>query len=41
MFSGWKGVRETNTVIYDPALITEDEMVTILEEVRTYRGTVE
>jgi len=39
--SGWRMFRETNSVVYDPALITVEEMVQILKEVRTYRGTVE
>ena len=37
---GWKGFREINTVIYDPDKITIEEMVGILKEARTYRGTV-
>lgn len=41
VLSGWRRFRETNTVIYDPARITVEEMVRILKEVKTYRGTVE
>jgi hypothetical protein len=35
----WEGFWEVNTVLYDPDLITVDEMVRILEEAGTYRGT--
>ena len=38
--SGWRNLRETNTVVYDPDLITVEEMVQVLKEARTYRGTV-
>ena len=41
VLSGWRRFREINTVIYDPARITVEEMVRILKEVKTYRGTVE
>jgi hypothetical protein len=41
VLSGWRGFRETNTVLYDPDLISVDEMVVILEEASTYRGTTD
>jgi hypothetical protein len=41
VLSGWRGSRETNTVLYDPDLITVKEMVAILENVKTYRGTAD
>jgi hypothetical protein len=41
VLSGWRGFRETNTVLYDPDLITVEEMVAILENVKTYRGTAD
>ena len=37
---GWKGWREINTVTYDPEKITVEEIVEILKEAGTYRGTV-
>jgi copper chaperone CopZ len=36
---GFRGVRETNTVHYDPAEITLEEMVNALTRAGTYRGT--
>jgi len=41
VLNGWRGFRETNTVLYDPDLITVEEMVRILKEKRTYRGTAD
>ena len=41
VLSGWRGFRETNTVIYDPDLINTKEMVRILKDSKTYRGTAE
>jgi len=41
VLSGWRGFREINTVLYDPDLMTIQEMVQILEEARTYRGTAD
>lgn len=38
--SGFHNFTETNTVWYDPALITIDEMVTALKDAGTYLGTV-
>ncbi|UCG39107.1 MAG: hypothetical protein JSV00_02415 [bacterium] len=38
---GWRGFRETNTVVYDPEVITVQEMIRILKGHRTYRGTLE
>jgi hypothetical protein len=37
---GFRGFRETNTVFYDPALITIKEMEKALKDAGTYRGTV-
>jgi hypothetical protein len=39
--SGWRGFREINTVLYDPELITVEEMVGILKKSGTYRGTAD
>ena len=41
MSSGWRGFRETNTVLYDPEFITVEEMVGILKKSGTYRGTAD
>ncbi len=37
--SGWKGNRESNTVIYDPTKISIEAMVAALKDARTYLGT--
>ena len=37
--SGFEGMREINTVVYDPKVITADEMVSALKAAGTYRGT--
>jgi len=39
--SGWRGLREINTVTYDPDIITIDQMVESLKKTGTYRGTAE
>ncbi|MDX2453901.1 hypothetical protein [Desulfosarcina sp.] len=39
--SGFSGFREINTVTYDPAVITRDQMVTALKKAGTYTGTKE
>jgi hypothetical protein len=41
VLSGWRGFRETNTVLYDPAFITVEEMIEILKKTGTYRGKVD
>jgi len=41
VLSGWRGFRETNTVLYDPDLITVEDMVERLKKVKTYRGTAD
>jgi hypothetical protein len=38
---GFRGLREINTVIYDPGIITTDEMVSSLKAAGTYRGIAE
>jgi hypothetical protein len=38
---GFRGFREINTVIYDPSIITPDEMVSALRAARTYGGIAE
>jgi len=38
---GFRGFREINTVIYDPGIITADEMVSALKAARTYQGVSE
>ena len=38
---GFRGFKEINTVYYDPAVITIEEMETALKKARTYRGTAE
>lgn len=39
--SGFSGLREINTVTYDPGKVSRDEMVSALKEAGTYRGTKE
>ena len=36
---GFRGFKEINTVTYDPAVITTEEMEAALKKARTYRGT--
>lgn len=36
---GFSGSREINTVTYDPAAISVDEMVKVLKQARTYIDT--
>ena len=38
---GWHSGREINTVAFDPAVITPEEMVAALKAAGTYAGTVE
>jgi copper chaperone CopZ len=38
---GFRGSSEINTVIYDPSIITTDEMVWSLKAAGTYRGQLE
>jgi len=38
---GFRGSREINTVIYDPSIITTDEMVSALKGAGTYLGIAE
>ena len=38
---GWRSGREINTVTYDPAVITPEEMVHVLKKAGTYSGTAE
>ncbi|MEE4263280.1 MAG: hypothetical protein V2I56_11355 [Desulfobacteraceae bacterium] len=38
---GWHSGREINTVTFDPAVITPEEMVAALKAAGTYTGTVE
>jgi hypothetical protein len=35
---GFSGFREINTVIYDPKMITIDEMISALKDAGTYHG---
>lgn len=37
---GFRGTREINTVYFDPAKITVEDMVNALTHAGTYRGTV-
>jgi hypothetical protein len=37
----WQDGREINTVTYDPAVITPEDMVAALKAAGTYRGTAE
>ncbi|MFC1813561.1 hypothetical protein ACFL03_12825 [Thermodesulfobacteriota bacterium] len=39
--SGFRGFREINTVMYDPNVITPDEMVSALKAVGTFIGIAE
>jgi len=39
--SGFSGSREINTVVYDPTMITRDQMVTALKKAGTYTGIKE
>ena len=39
--SGWRGMKEVNTVVYDPARVTINEMESALKKAGTYQGTVE
>ena len=36
---GFRGLREINTVLFDPAVITVEKMVEALTRAGTYRGT--
>lgn len=36
---GFRGVREINTVTYDPGKVTVERMVEALKRADTYRGT--
>jgi hypothetical protein len=38
---GFRWLREINTVYYDPAVVTVEEMENALKKARTYRGTAE
>ncbi|MBI5062045.1 MAG: hypothetical protein HZB87_00820 [Desulfatitalea sp.] len=38
---GFRGLREINTVTYDPEVITPEQMVVALKAADTYIGTVE
>lgn len=37
--SGFRGLREINTVLFDPAEITVEKIVEALTRAGTYRGT--
>jgi copper chaperone CopZ len=37
---GFRDFKEINTVYYDPAVITVEEMEEALKKAQTYRGTV-
>jgi len=37
--NGFRGLKEINTVLFDPAEITEETMVEALTRAGTYRGT--
>lgn len=39
--SGFHGLKETNTVYYDPSVITPADMTMALQAAGTYRGIVE
>ncbi len=39
--SGFSGLREINTVTYDPTRVTRDQMVSALKKAGTYRGIEE
>jgi hypothetical protein len=36
--SGFSGLREVNTVVYDPTEVTRDQMVSALKKAGTFRG---
>lgn len=36
---GFRGFKETNTVYFDPSLVTVEEMVRTLKKAGTYLGT--
>ncbi len=36
--SGFSGLREINTVTYDPSKVSRDQMVSALKKAGTYRG---
>jgi hypothetical protein len=38
---GFRGFREINTVVYDPSIITRDEMISALKGAHTYLGVAE
>jgi len=38
---GFRGLREINTVYYDPGLISIQQMEKALKQAGTYRGTLE
>jgi hypothetical protein len=38
---GWHNFREINTVDYDPAIISTDEMISELKKAGTFRGVAE
>jgi hypothetical protein len=38
---GFRGFREINTVVYDPSMITTDEMVSALKGAHTYLGSAQ
>ena len=35
---GWQSFKETNTVVYDPELISVEQMIEALKKARTFRG---
>ncbi|UCF92521.1 MAG: heavy-metal-associated domain-containing protein [Desulfobacterales bacterium] len=37
---GFRGSKETNTVYYDPTVLTVEEMEAALKHAGTYRGTL-
>ena len=39
--SGWQKSREINTVDYDPAVVTVDEMIAALKKAGTYNGVAD
>ncbi len=39
--NGFRGAREINTVVFDPAEVRVEEMVEALTRAGTYRGTAE
>ena len=38
---GFSWLREINTVYYDPAVVSVEEMENALKKAKTYRGTAE